>query len=158
FVFREGPPKTATRLEMLVGKRRREDDEKADIVRRTAFENDKKSLMEMLTPRFLSPRKLFEQADCHIKPSTLFGIGVLLAAVGATVSVLLRIPLIFAPLNGLLLFSIPFLWLINKRRRRLAKFAAQLSDALELVARALRSGHSLASGLHVVAEEMPSPI
>jgi tight adherence protein B len=33
-----------------------------------------------------------------------------------------------------------------------------LSDALELVARALRAGHSLAAGMHVVAEEMPSPI
>jgi tight adherence protein B len=58
----------------------------------------------------------------------------------------------------MMLFSIPWLWLYNKRRSRLARFAAQLSDALELVARALRSGHSLASGLHVVAEEMPSPI
>jgi tight adherence protein B len=158
FVFREGTPKTATRLDMLIGKRRRGDDEKADIIRRSAFDNDKKSLLELVTPKFLSPQKLFEQADCHIKPSTLFGIGVLLAVFGVTVSILLRIPLIFAPLNGLLLFSIPFLWLLNKRRVRLAKFASQLSDALELVARALRSGHSLASGLHVVAEEMPSPI
>ena len=41
---------------------------------------------------------------------------------------------------------------------RLAKFAGQLSDALELVARALRAGHSLAAGMHVVAEEMPAPI
>src|SRR6185295_16626915 len=37
-------------------------------------------------------------------------------------------------------------------------FSSQLSDALELVARALRAGHSLAAGMHVVAEEMPSPI
>ena len=41
---------------------------------------------------------------------------------------------------------------------RLKKFSAQLPDALELVARALRAGHSLAAGMHVVAEEMPSPI
>jgi tight adherence protein B len=46
----------------------------------------------------------------------------------------------------------------NKRRVRLNKFAAQLPDALELVARALRAGHSLQAGMHVVAEEMPSPI
>src|SRR5437899_5179297 len=56
------------------------------------------------------------------------------------------------------MFFIPFLWLLNKRRVRLKKFAAQLPDALELVARALRAGHSLAAGMHVVAEEMPSPI
>jgi len=158
FVFRDGAPKTATRLDILVGKGRKQDHEKADILRRTAFENDKSSLLELFTPKFLSPQKLFEQADCHIKPSTLFGIGLILAAIGITITLLTRIPLIFAPINGLVLFSIPFLWLLNKRRARLAKFAGQLSDGLELVARALRSGHSLQSGMHVVAEEMPSPI
>jgi tight adherence protein B len=141
-----------------VGKRRREDDQTADILRKTAFENDKKSLLGMLTPQFLSPQKLFEQADCHIKPSTLFGIGVLLGVLGATVTVLMRFSIFLAPLNGLVMFVLPFLWLYNKRRVRLKKFAAQLSDALELVARALRAGHSLAAGMHVVAEEMPSPV
>jgi tight adherence protein B len=33
-----------------------------------------------------------------------------------------------------------------------------LPDGLELVARALRAGHSLGAGIHVVAEEMPDPI
>ena len=53
---------------------------------------------------------------------------------------------------------VPFLRLFMKRSRRLKSFAAQLPDALELVARALRAGHSLGAGMHVVAEEMPAPI
>jgi tight adherence protein B len=158
FVFRDQGPQTATRLDLLVGKRRREDDQAADILRKSAFEGDKKSLMEALTPKFLSPQKLFEQADCHIKPGTLFGIGLLLGAVGATGTLLAQLPLILVPVNGVILFTLPFLWLWNKRRVRLKKFGAQLSDALELVARALRAGHSLSAGMHVVAEEMPSPI
>jgi tight adherence protein B len=158
FVFRDKGPQTATRLDLLVGKGRREADQAADILRKTAFESDKKSLLEALTPKFLSPQKMFEQADCHIKPSTLFGIGVLLGVIGATVTVLMRFSIFLAPLNGLVMFVLPFLWLYNKRRVRLKKFAAQLSDALELVARALRAGHSLAAGMHVVAEEMPSPV
>jgi tight adherence protein B len=157
FVFRDNSPRTINRLETLIGKRRR-DDGKADILRATAFENDKKSLMELLTPKFLSPKKMFEQADCHIKPSTLFGIGLLLASLGATGTVLLGVPIIFAPLDALVFLSLPFFWLWNKRRARLKKFAAQLSDALELVARALRAGHSLGAGMHVVAEEIPAPI
>src|SRR5207244_7787472 len=44
------------------------------------------------------------------------------------------------------------------RRVRLKTFAAQLQDALELVARALRAGHALGAGMHVVSEEMPAPI
>ena len=157
FMFRDTTPRTATRLDLLVGKRRR-DDAQADILRDAAFENDKKSVLELLTPKFLSPKKMFEQADCHIPPSTLFGIGSLMGVLGATVTLLAHVPWFFAPITGLTLFTIPWLWLWNKRRGRLKKFAAQLPDALELVARALRAGHSLAAGMHVVAEEMPSPI
>ena len=127
-------------------------------MRKSAFDNDKKSLLELLTPKFLTPQKLFEQADCHIKPSTLFGIGVMLAAMGVTASWLAKVPWFFLPVTALVMFLVPLGWLWNKRRARLAKFASQLPDGLELVARALRAGHSLQAGLHVVAEEMPSPI
>src|SRR5436309_14661580 len=72
FVFRDTTGRTATRLDLLVGKRRR-DEGGPYILRQAAFENGKKSLLEWLTPKFLSPKKMFEQADCHIPPSTLFG-------------------------------------------------------------------------------------
>ena len=62
------------------------------------------------------------------------------------------------PLGAVLFFTLPWLWLYKKRASRLKKFAGQLPDAMELVARALRAGHSLAAGMHVVAEEMPAPI
>jgi tight adherence protein B len=45
-----------------------------------------------------------------------------------------------------------------RRKSRFAKFAKQLPDGLELIARALRSGHSLGSGIQVVVQEMPAPI
>lgn len=158
FVFRDTAPKTATRLELLVGKRRREDDEKADILRKAAFDGDKKTFFEAMMPRFISLKKLFEQADCHIKPATLIGIGIVLACAAASASLLLGLPYWLVPVNGLLLFFVPWMWLLNKRSARLKKFGNQLPDALELVARALRAGHSLGAGMHVVAEEMPSPI
>ena len=47
---------------------------------------------------------------------------------------------------------------MGTRAKRLKKFAGQLPDAMELIARALRAGHSLAAGMHCVAEEMPAPI
>src|SRR4051812_10432529 len=135
FVFREQGPQTATRLDLLVGKRSRQDQQQADILRKSAFEGDKKSLLEAIMPKFLSPQKMFEQADCHIKPSTLFGIGLLLAALGGTATLLLKLSPFLIPLNGLVMFSLPFVWLYYKRASRLKKFASQLSDALELVAR-----------------------
>ena len=158
FVLRDQGPQTSTRLDLLVGKRSRQDQQQADILRKSAFENDKKSLLEALTPRLPSIQKLFEQAECHIKPSTLLGLGLLLAALGATVSVLAKLSWYLAPLNGLVMFSLPLIWLYFKRAHRLKKFGSQLPDALELVARALRSGQGLASAMHVCAEEMPDPI
>jgi len=158
FVFREQTPQTATRLDLLVGKRSRQEQQAADILRKTAFENDKKSLLNALTPKFIGLEKIFEQADCHIKPATLTAIGLLLATVGATLTLLVRLYWWLAPINALVLFSLPWIWLYFKRASRLNKFQAQLPDALELVARALRSGQSLAQAMHVVAEEMPDPI
>jgi tight adherence protein B len=157
FAFRDNSQKAADRLDSLTG-RRRKDDATMEILKKTAFERDKKSLLEMLTPNMPSLQKIFTQADCHINPSTLFGVGLVLGFLGATASWLAGVPLILAPGAGLVMFAVPFVWLLNKRRVRLKKFASQLPDALELVARALRAGHSLAAGMHVVAEEMPSPI
>src|SRR5262249_18456988 len=88
----------------------------------------------------------------------LFTVGLILALLGATASWLAGVKIYMAPIAGGIMFIIPFAWLWNKRRTRLKAFGAQLPDALELVARALRAGHSLAAGMHVVAEEMPSPI
>src|SRR5262249_4553762 len=87
FMMRDQNPKTATRLVLLVGKRRK-DGESTDILRQAAFEGDRKSFLEWITPTFFNPKKLFEQADCHIPPSTLFGIGLLLAGLGATATLL----------------------------------------------------------------------
>src|SRR5262245_16098877 len=117
FVWRDSAPKTVARLDTIVGKRRR-DDQSADILKKTAFESDKKSLMELLTPNLPSLQKIFEQADCHIKPGTLFAIGGGLALFGATATFMMRVPIFFAPVAALILFAIPFLWLLNKRRVR----------------------------------------
>lgn len=158
FVFREQGPQTATRLDMLIGKRGRQDQQAADILKRTAFEGDQKSMLELLMPKFISLDKFFEQADCHIKPSTLFGVSLLLAALAAAVTWIIKLPWWLMPINALVLFTLPWIWVWWKRSARLAKFGQQLPEALELVARALRSGQSLAAALHVVGEEMPEPI
>jgi tight adherence protein B len=50
-------------------------------------------------------------------------------------------------------------WYVQfKRSRRLHKIEQQLPDALDLIGRALRAGHSFPSGLKMVDEEMTGPI
>src|SRR5438270_263727 len=99
--------KAADRLDGLTGKRKKAD-EATNILRKSAFERDKKSLMELITPRFPSLEKLFIQADCHIKPSTLSGVGLLLGILGATASILAGVRWYFAPIGGLIMFLVPW--------------------------------------------------
>jgi len=157
FVFNDPSGKAVERLDTFTGRKRKED-EATSILKKTAFERDKKSLLDMLSPNIPSLQKLIVQADVHIRASTLFGIGMVLGVVGVTISWLAGVKVYLAPLLGIVMLLIPFAWLLTVRSLRLKKFASQLPDALELVARALRAGHSLAAGMHVVAEEMPAPI
>jgi tight adherence protein B len=53
---------------------------------------------------------------------------------------------------------LPFLYLKMKERCFLVRFTEQLPEAVDLLARALRSGHALTSGFSMVAEEMEEPV
>jgi tight adherence protein B len=44
------------------------------------------------------------------------------------------------------------------RNKRMIKFEEQFPEAMDLLARALRAGHALTTGLLMVAEELPDPI
>lgn len=148
--------RAAERLDMIVGNRRKESS--ADMLLASAVKDlDRKNLLDKLTPEIFNLTRISEQADVNIRPSALFGVALALTVVGGMVSWLMVNPYV-APVGGLIGFSLPFLWLFKARSDRMKKFAAQLPDAMELIARALRAGHSLAAGLHVVAEEMPAPI
>jgi tight adherence protein B len=54
--------------------------------------------------------------------------------------------------------AVPLLYLNYRRARRLAHLERQLPDALDLVTRALRAGHSFASSLQMIGDEMSEPI
>src|SRR4029079_7697274 len=81
-----------------------------------------------------------------------------LGVAGCLVSAFAAIPIAAVPFMGLMLSGMPMMWLMWRRKRRLKAFAAQLPDAMELLSRALRAGHSLAAGFDLVKEEMAAPI
>jgi tight adherence protein B len=45
-----------------------------------------------------------------------------------------------------------------QKSRRLKKFNTALPDAIELMARALRAGHSMSSSIEIIAEQSPEPL
>jgi tight adherence protein B len=60
--------------------------------------------------------------------------------------------------GGILGAWLPFIFLRVKRTRRLRAFEEAFPEALDLVSRALKAGHAFATGLKMVADEMPEPI
>lgn len=59
---------------------------------------------------------------------------------------------------GLVLAFIPLGWVGYKRNTRFRQFNAQLPEAVDLIARALRAGQSLPGALMTVAEEIDDPL
>ena len=108
--------------------------------------------------RFDNLKLLFVQADSPIKPEAFCMISAVAAAAGAGLAFVARSPLPILPVAALMTGSLPLMWMFWRRKRRFKKFAQQLPDAMELIARALRSGHSLSSGLSLVVNEMPEPV
>jgi tight adherence protein B len=149
--------RASERLDILVGRKERKDSSADMLLKQALQEVDKKTLLDKITPKMFNLTDMIEQADANVKPSVLFGIGLVSSFVGG-VATAWMVNIYVAPVVALACFSAPFLWLILKRKKRLNTFAQQLPEAMELVARALRAGHSLAAGLHVVSEESPAPI
>ncbi|HEX5105816.1 MAG TPA: type II secretion system F family protein [Pirellulaceae bacterium] len=119
--------------------------------------NDVPSVLEEFVLKFFNLRAFLQQADTHLSPTKFIIISVGLAVGTTFVLPLARIPLALAPV-GVLAGIIPFAYLYLKRKRRLGRFAKQLPESLELISRALRAGHSLASGFKLVADEQDYPI
>lgn len=70
----------------------------------------------------------------------------------------LRQPLLMGAALGVVAGAIPFLYMKYRRTQRLRKFERQLPEALDLITRALRSGHAFSAALKMAGEEMAEPI
>jgi tight adherence protein B len=102
--------------------------------------------------------RLLEQADCRYPVGMFLSLSLLLALAGLLVGsfVLNNIVLQVAGAAGCGLM--PFLYVSYKKHQRLQKFVRQLPEALDLIARALRAGHTFQVGLKMVGEEFADPI
>ncbi len=115
-------------------------------------------LMERALRRLGDFRRLLEQADVNLTTPQLAGLCAGLGTGGTLLGLLFRAHKLLLPILALTMASMPIFWLLSRRKRRMKAFSAQLPDAMDMLARSLRSGQSLASGFSMVAEEMLPPI
>jgi tight adherence protein B len=106
---------------------------------------------------FAQLAEVLEIADIHMEPEALVA--------GTFAVTALTFLLIYlgtgSPWWGLLALAVPYFsreWVIRTLRRRRNRFAEQLPDALQVIASALRSGHSFAGALAVVVESASEPM
>jgi tight adherence protein B len=109
-------------------------------------------------PWVLNLRQLVEQSGLQLNVASLL----LMMASGALGGYLLLMFFTRIWILGLLaafLFGAAPYWYVSRVRvKRMLKFEEHFPEAIDLVARALRAGHALPTGLSMVADEMPPPI
>lgn len=146
------------RLSSITGKGKGDMSSLSELSHQVAKDMDAKGAVEVFISKWMNLSLLFEQAKVEMSVVTFLGICLGLGFGATFLCGFAGVSFAIAPFIGLVFSVLPFLWLVFRRKRRLNQFGAQLPEALELVARALRAGHSLAAGFHLVAQEMSDPI
>jgi len=101
---------------------------------------------------------LVAQAGLHLTAARLLIASATAGAAGLVLGVLAVQPFVACLVLAAVLAALPWIWLTWKRRRRLRRLEQQLPEALDLIGRAVRAGHSFPLGIQLLAEEMPDPI
>lgn len=101
---------------------------------------------------------LLQQANVkHTVGGFLLFEGVL-ALAGYLVSFIITGKSVTSAIIAAALIAASFFYLHFKKKKRAEKFQSQLPDCLDLIARALRSGHSFTSGIKLAADEFGDPV
>lgn len=99
-----------------------------------------------------------DQSGVKITLGKLLMVALVMAALGGFAMTVIARTSWALPLGAGLGFVMPFSFLRMKRRRRLHTFEEQFPEGLDLISRALKAGHAFATGLKMVADEMPEPV
>lgn len=111
----------------------------------------------MNIPRVHRLDRMLIQSGSSMTVGNFLAMSGLCALIGLMLPILFRLGFWLALASALVLGILPTLRLLQLRRARIRKFEAQLPDTLDLIARAMRAGHSFPSGLEMVAEETAEP-
>ncbi len=130
---------------------------------------------DIIKKRYLSDVPTLDRIMKSIPPIVKMDRMILQANVSQPLSIYLLLSFLFSAVSFMgsylywnsILYSIgfgiigtlyPFLYLHNKKEKRIEKFQNQFHEALDLVARALRAGHSFNSALKLASEEFEDPV
>ena len=109
-------------------------------------------------PRFVELAKLIRQAGQTWQVSSLLLLS-LIVTVGVASLASLAIPsIVLSVLFGIAAGLSPYVFLFMARERRFRQCDAQVPEAVDLMARALRAGHAMPAVLEMVGKEIAEPL
>ncbi len=106
-------------------------------------------------------KRYIQQAGLNWSPTGLAIAMVIGAILGVILGLRVPVPVFreFAIVAMACAFgSLPYLFLMYKRRKRLAAFEEQFPEALDFLARSMRAGHAFSVSLEMLADESPDPL
>ena len=112
----------------------------------------------MSLPRVSVVDRWLEQSGSAWSVAQLLGYTIVVGVCVLMVGALLPIPFSIVVACAVFASMLPVLHIASLRRKRLKKLEAQLPDAVDMIARALRAGHSFASALGMVGQEIKAPM
>jgi tight adherence protein B len=101
---------------------------------------------------------MMRQAGLNRRVGEVFLYIPLLGSLGMLTGLFLTSTPLFGVILGCVGASLPILFVMRLRSKRMKMFSEQLPDSLDLVRSALQAGHSFITALKVVADEFPAPI
>lgn len=160
FLPESGASATEDRLSQMASHRRggaANDESQPSLLTGSSFD-DATGFMAKVFDRMPGLGEYLDQAEINMPPAQFGLIIVGCFGAGFGLCVVSPVPLVLAPILGGVFALLPLGWLVLKRKKRLSKFGQQMPEALELIGRSLRAGHSLNAGFGLVASEMEDPL
>jgi tight adherence protein B len=110
------------------------------------------------TPFFLRLDRLIAQANAKSRTGFYILLMLMLGAVGFSAVHAFTRNVMMSLVVGVTLAPIPILFLLDMKKKRIERFKKQLPDGLDLIARALRAGHSFTGAMKLAIDEFEDPL
>ncbi len=107
--------------------------------------------------RAQSIRRYVTQSGANTTAAVVLVQSVVCAAIGFGIMTLVYPFLLFEAAGAALLACLPWFRIVFLRSRRMKAFDTSLAHAIDMMARSLRAGHSVAGAIEIVAQGSPEP-
>ncbi len=102
--------------------------------------------------------QLVLQANVKFPLSVYILTAFFLAAFSGMIALILWNSMVISVICAFFAMMLPYMYLVNLKIRRARRFQSQLHEGLDLIARALRAGHSFTSSMQLASEEFDDPL